>query len=170
MKFVNPPDSSLSLVLLLSVPLEPFSSATAHARHADEIAHTSLLCTSLFTVLLHSGTRKHEVSHSGRIFTAIATDYSCFACPGQYTGVQFVDCPSWETSDLSCVSTGPRNMCLGSSLGPSAERETVIPQDLLHSRHQVMLPGMRAGTGAVEMRAGESSCRGPKRSLTLLVP
>lgn len=49
------------------------------------------------------------------------------------------------------------------------DRETVIPQDLLHSRHKVMLPRMRAGAGAVKRRAGESSCRGPKGSLTLLV-
>lgn len=53
MKAANPPDSSLSVVWLLSAALESYSSAAAHARHADEIAHIGLLCASLFNVLFH---------------------------------------------------------------------------------------------------------------------
>lgn len=46
-----------------------------------------------------------------------------------------------------------------------------LPGPLPYSRHKVMLPRLRAGTEAAGRwkRRGESSCRGPGRSVMLLV-
>lgn len=112
MKVVNPPDWSLSVMLSLPVPLEWFSSATAQARHADEPARIGLLRATLFNVLLHAGTREHEISHSGRTFSAEVIGHCCFMCPGEYRdqvlcrlpgqgGLRHVLCQHWAQGCMS---------------------------------------------------------------------
>lgn len=85
--------------------------------------------------LLQAGTGGHEISHShsGRIFSAEAIDHSCFMSWRAHRLTDyFVDCPPREASDMSCISTGLRDMHLDSSLGPLVVGETWISQGLFH--------------------------------------
>lgn len=156
-------------MLLLPAPLESFGSATAQARHADEIAHIGLLCIILFNVLLYAGTQEHEISHSGRIFSAEAIDHSCFVGPGENT--------AWILCRLSCLRhVLYQHWAQGHVSGQftgffGGWRDMNLPGSLPHSRHKDVLPRLRAGTGTAGSwkRRGESSWRGPGRSLVLLV-
>lgn len=84
MKAVNPPVIHFGGFAVCAAGV--FSSAAAHARHADGIVRVGSRCACLSNVLLHTVIREHGIAHSGRIFTAEASDRSCSVCPGEHTG------------------------------------------------------------------------------------
>lgn len=57
--------------------------------------------------------------------------------------VYFADFPAREAPGLSQISTGPRIVCLGSSLGPSGMGETGISQGHFHTTDEIMLPRLQ---------------------------
>lgn len=69
----------------------------------------------------------------------------------------FADFPAREAPGLSQSSTGPRIVCLGSSLGPSAMGETGISQGLFHTTDEVMLPRLQTEVGLWEAGGGQEN-------------
>lgn len=57
--------------------------------------------------------------------------------------VYFADFPAREAPGLSQISTGPRIVCLCSSLGPSGMGETGISQGHFHTTDEIMLPRLQ---------------------------
>lgn len=98
-----------------------FSSAAAHARHADEIV---LVCY-VHVFPMFSSTRSYRSMKSSTAggFAQQKLQITAVLCVLEsIQAVYFADCPAREAPGLSQISSGPRIMCLGSSLSPSVIR------------------------------------------------
>ena len=69
----------------------------------------------------------------------------------------FADCPAREAPGLSQIRTGPRIVCLDSSLSPPGMAGTGISQGLFPTTDEVMLPRLRPEMGLWEAGGGQEN-------------
>lgn len=157
MKAINPPVIYFGGFAVCATGV--FSPAAAHARHAEEIVCIgSVGYVHVFPMFSSTRLYGSMKSTTAAGFSQQKLQITAVLCVLEsIQALYFAAFPAKEAPGLSQISTGPRIVCLGSSLGPSGMGETGISQGHFHTTDEVMLPRLQTEVGLWEAGGGQEN-------------